>query len=407
MTRLVASPITPACETVVIVPVRDEASTLRSTLRALCNQRLLTGSPLAHDSYEVIVFLNNCRDSSIAVARQFHREHPEFALHLIERDLPQRLANVGTVRRLLMDEASLRLHRCGVILSTDGDTVVAGDWICRNLYEIRKGADAVGGAIHLNPNDPAKLSAQAGIRYREDLAYNHLVARLESLLDPLLHDPWPRHHQHFGASLACTAALYRRTGGLPAVDTLEDVAFFESISRFDARVRHSPLVKVFTSARSRGRVRVGLSSQLQQWQNAPKCPVVDSAEFLYRYFRYRKQLRRVWTQPHKHSKNAFQSLAAQIRLPVSEVTQMVERSSTFGLLTAAFDFRRRLWNLYPKGRRSAPVRQAVSDLRKLTGLLAAAAHRSDNALHECFGAIPIPVETERSYEPDPRSGDNP
>lgn len=30
-------------------------------------------------------------------------------------------------------------------------------------------------------------------------------------------DPWPRHHWHFGASLALTARAYRCVGGLPMV----------------------------------------------------------------------------------------------------------------------------------------------------------------------------------------------
>ena len=38
-----------------------------------------------------------------------------------------------------------------------------------------------------------------------------------ALLDSVFHDPWPRHYQHFGASLAVTADAYRRAGGLPPV----------------------------------------------------------------------------------------------------------------------------------------------------------------------------------------------
>ena len=83
---------------------------------------------------------------------------------------------------------------------------------------------------------------------------------------PIRADPWPRHHQHFGASLAITVAAYRHVGGMPAEPFLEDEALYRRLRQHDLNVRHSDRVSVVTSSRRRGRVAVGLSWQLREWQ---------------------------------------------------------------------------------------------------------------------------------------------
>lgn len=73
-----------------------------------------------------------------------------------------------------------------------------------------------------------------------DAAYRQLCVCLEDLLDPTPADPWPRHHQHFGASLALTTRACRRVGGLPEVRFLEDKALCQALRRHDLVLRHSP-----------------------------------------------------------------------------------------------------------------------------------------------------------------------
>ena len=51
----------------------------------------------------------------------------------------------------------------------------------------------------------------------------------------------------------------------PEVRCLEDVALVQECRRLDLRVRHCPQVRVWTSAREQGRVELGLSSQLREW----------------------------------------------------------------------------------------------------------------------------------------------
>ena len=251
----------------VVIPAKDEAENLPATLAALAGQVDLQGQPLPARSYEVIVLANNCHDATAQVARQLGQAYPQLVLHVVEWTLPPADAHVGKARRLLMDEAARYLRavgrRQGIIASTDADTRVAPTWLANIGVEIAAGADAVGGRIL---TDVECNTAYPVRRFHlRDAACGLLAVRLEHQLDPALADPWPWHHQHFGASLALTAAAYEQVGGLPAVPFLEDEALYQALCRHDLRVRHSPAVRVVTSHRRDGRVGVGLSWQLRQW----------------------------------------------------------------------------------------------------------------------------------------------
>lgn len=290
------------CRACVIVPARNEEAQLARTLDALRVQQDLRGTLLNADSYEVLLLLNNCTDGSERIAEAYAQHHPAFPLRIAARTLTPDQAHVGTARRLLMDAAYQRLHgqeapHCA-ILSTDADSVVAPEWIARNLLAIEQGAEAVGGAIHLLPAEYDALAATEPAVFRSyclDRSYQERVARLESLLDPASFDPWPRHLQHFGASLACTPAVYALAGGLPPVKPLEDVAFIDALRKVDARLRHCPETRIYTSARMDGRAEVGLSGQLRHWkldELLGRPQMVDSAAWLRHRFGVMELLRR-------------------------------------------------------------------------------------------------------------------
>ena len=230
----------PRCQVAVIIPARNEEHTLTRTLDALRLQVQLDGSPLDLESFEVLLLLNNCTDRSAAAAQVYAQLHPGFHLHIAARQLAPPNAHVGTARRLLMDAACTRLESLGpgsrAILSTDADTKVAPDWIARNRLHIETGgAEVVGGVINLLPGELDSLDGPTRAAYQNDRVYQQLVAHLESRLDPDPADPWPRHLEHFGASLGCTCEVYRRAGGMPAVTPLEDVAFVHALRKVDAR----------------------------------------------------------------------------------------------------------------------------------------------------------------------------
>jgi len=365
----IATPPRPALRATVIVPVKDEADNLPLTLAALAAQTDLAGRPLNPNSYEVIVLANNCRDQTAAVARRFAAAHPYLALHVGEIMLPPAEAHVGRARRLLMDEACRRLELVpnaeGLILSTDGDTRVAPTWLAANQAELlRHRADAVGGRI-LTPRTSAHPAERR--YYLRDMAYRLLRARLEQLLDPNSADPWPCHHQHFGASFAITARAYRRVGGLPVVAYLEDEALFQALCRHDLRVRHSPLVRVFTSDRHEGRVEVGLSWQLRQWaalQEQQQEPLVESAAQLMADWRARRQLRAIWRVAGLAEVPAsdVQQAAGNLGIAAQMLGLQLRQAATFGELWHWVQQEQsrsgglRLWTL-------VPLSQAVTELR--------------------------------------------
>lgn len=335
--RCQLSPVRTGLRVSVIVPAKDEAANLPATLAALAAQVTLAGQPLPAESYEVIVLANNCQDDTAAVVRQQAQQFPGLALHVAELYLPGAHAHVGRARRLLMDEACARLEQAGqpagIIASTDADTRVAPTWLAAIQAEIAAGADAVGGRILTEAAGPDYQSQPALQRLQShDAAYRLLCARLENLLDPAVADPWPRHHQHFGASLALTARAYRRVGGLPEVRFLEDEALCQQLRRHDLALRHSPAVQVLTSARHDGRVEVGLSWQLREWlhlSQQQREPQVDNPVQLARQWQLRRQLRTCWANAAGAEPDA---LLTRLGLPAAEVLARISQCGTFGEL---------------------------------------------------------------------------
>ena len=334
---LIAQPPLTSCEVCAIVPVRNEAESLKATLIALSEQVDLQGRPLAKDRYEIIVLANNCSDNSAEVARRFARSR-SIVLHVVEMTIDDDRAHIGWVRKLLMDEAYRRLksigRNLGIIASTDGDTRVASTWIAATLAEVENGADAVGGRIVTDSRERNKLDKNTRLYYLRYLRYGYLTARLESSLDPDC-EPLPRHHHHYGASLAVTAQMYAKVGGLPPLPSSEDVALYNALKRVDARFRHSPTVRVITSARVVGRAKAGLSerlSRLNMTATHHQPVLVESAELIKERFILRCRLRYVWLNMQQGLYPIKSDLARRLDLPVNLLEETILRSPTFGLL---------------------------------------------------------------------------
>ena len=359
-------------EASITVPVKDEENLLPAALSALANQRQGSGKAFDHSRYEVIVLVNNSSDNSFGVAREFKRKHPSFQLHLTECNFPEENSYVGYARRLLMDEACRRLEQSKspskVILTTDGDTQVSPNWLQQNLQEVEKGADAVGGRIVISRRELISLEPSALRLHKYDNLYNRLVCWLEHRYDPQTDDPWPRHHQHFGASLSVTVEAYKKVGGLPPAPVLEDVAFYQLLTANDMSFRHSMSVKVFTSARLSGKVKVGLSSQLREWSNDAKDEdslLVESKQFFDFFFRTRNQLRRLW-----HGQE-FSGAVDNDRLTLSgkalglgrsELINFLEHASTFGSLLINLKFDEKCRHTWPDHKRLVSLKWFVDNL---------------------------------------------
>lgn len=354
-------PPSPHLRASVVIPARDEECGITRALDALAHSCDGLGRRLDPRTWEVLLLCNNCRDDTARVARQWAARRPDVALHVVEAWFDKGEANIGTVRRALMDAACARLESLPdaasprFIASTDADTRAVRDWLWEQARAIEAGADAVGGRIFVEPNGNGPTRKA----YLFDTAYRLQAARLESALDPQPHDPWPRHFQFFGASLSLTPRAYRRVGGVPPVPCLEDMALERELVRADIRIRHSPRVRAVTSARHNGRVACGLSSQLRQWnelESEERLWLVPSGEEIAFKARARRQL--------------FLAFQDQTQTPVVadalgvcplELREQISDATHFGALWED------VWNAAPirANWRPVPVGVALEQLRAL------------------------------------------
>ena len=241
---------------VVAIPARNEADELGGCLRALADQR---GAGLD----AAVICLNNCTDDSARVVRDLAPDLP-FAVHALEAWLLPRRACAGAARRIAMDHAADLAGPDGVLLTTDADGRVPSDWVAANLAALADGAEAVAGRIEIEPEGAKRIPTHLHEADAAECAYAALLDEIDALLDPDPADPWPRHDEHAGASIAVTVPAYHRAGGMPPALFAEDRAFFAALRRVDARIRHAPDLRVVVSARTVGRAQGGMADTMRR-----------------------------------------------------------------------------------------------------------------------------------------------
>lgn len=294
----------------VVIPVQNEEKYILQCLIAFSRQVDVCGDKLDPKQFEILILANNCIDHSVDIIAQFELENPDLNLNFEVITLQPEQANIGYVRRTMMDSAFERLRKNGngIIMTTDGDTTVAPDWIAQTILEIDRGAEVVGGRIELYAEEFDRLDESARLLHLKDEKYHLLVAELEGKIMDEKHDPIPRHHQHFNGSFAITTDCYERSGGVPIVKHLEDCAFFDRLQNFDAKIRHSFDVLVSTSARCAGRAQIGLSQQLNEWKNYSKSIEeydVESCESIEKRLNLKRNMFYIWQLKDKINATEF------------------------------------------------------------------------------------------------------
>jgi glycosyltransferase involved in cell wall biosynthesis len=266
------SPPHPACRATVVIPARNEEHLIGRTLDALAQQRNPDGSRVDPASFDVLVYANNCSDATATVVRAAARRHPQCSIYVAEETLPPNVAHIGSARRAAMNAACARFATAGIgdalLAATDADSVPAPTWLAWTQREMEH-ADVVTGRIVVDPDDWRALPDATRDMLAQEDAYHMVVARLATLLDPKPHDPWPRHWQRSGPSLAVRLGSYVAAGGVPPVRTLEDIALYDALERSGARIRHSMRVRVRTSARTFSRARGGFGERIRAWNDPP------------------------------------------------------------------------------------------------------------------------------------------
>ncbi|KQT96126.1 glycosyl transferase [Methylobacterium sp. Leaf469] len=285
-------PVVPSAvpNTVIAIPVRNEAERIEACLRAIDAQ---TG--LAPGSLALVLFLNNCTDGTEAIVEALR---PSLSLPMRVSHVTYAQAHAGWARREAMNAAVdwIGAASGGAILSTDADSRVPPDWVLRNLAALRAGADAVAGRIELDADEAALLPPSLHERGRLEDAYSAVLTEIEARIDPDPHDPWPCHRTTIGATLAVTREAYVAVGGMPAIALGEDGAFVAALLRQGYHVRHAPEVVVTVSGRLVGRAPGGVADTIRARCEKPESLCDARLEAVPRaVFRYlcRRHLRRL------------------------------------------------------------------------------------------------------------------
>ncbi len=354
--------LAPACRLSVTVPAKNEAAYIEATLEALYLQVDDADGPLDPGCYEVILLANNCTDATAAVARAYARARPDFRLHVVERQLDPEIACVGTARRLMMEAAARRLPPAGILCTTDADTLVDKRWVHATLRAFDRGARAVGGRIIV------PRGARTGYRkiYLQDVTYRLLQSRLESIIDPSSEDPWPRHFQQYGPSMAVRVDAYHKCGGMPPLRAIEDVALGWALERIDIPFVHDPAVKVYTSDRCSDRIEgQAFSHALDEWTNMTedgRKPVVFGLQHCIQLFKWKVALRKAFLQQGIEDTPALFTLANFLQLSPKALEAKVTMAPTFGALYQ--EIRQLLEGTHAFS--DATFEQAIRDLRRFT-----------------------------------------
>lgn len=266
MDLLTKSDVMPELNPILAIPARNEEDRLPSLFASLAAQdwQRYHNRPLS-----VVMVLNNCTDGSRYAVKRAMEQYKTLAITLIEEHFEADKAHVGSARRLAMETAlaSVSDPALTAILTTDADSTPRGDWVSANVRHLSEGIDLVCGWVWLDKEEYEQLSRHFTSRTQSDQDYHQAVDRLASLLNPLPHDPWPRHSDRCGASLALKGNVYQAIGGLPALPCGEDYALVDRVRDAGYLIRHPMDVVVETSARLVGRAPGGMAESLRDCLN--------------------------------------------------------------------------------------------------------------------------------------------
>jgi GT2 family glycosyltransferase len=343
---------------VVAIPVHNEAEYIESCLNALARQ-------VPSCDFDVVALLNNCTDETSAIVSAAASRMP-FRLHTFQYWLNPMASNAGAARRLAVRHAAKLAGEGGIIFTTDADGRVATNWIAVNLAAIEAGADAVAGMAELDAEDAATIPIQLHLDEEKSETFGDLLDEIDWLLDPDPSDPWPRHTQHSGASIAVRANWLVRAGGIPAVPIGEDRRLFTALRELDARIRHARDAIVTVSGRTTGRAKGGMADTIarrmkepDQWLDDCLEPAADHA----RRATLRARAREIWAE-----KIPAIGMAEALRLPLA-TTQSALRKASFGRAWSCLErsspvLRRRMVPIGHLERETSAARAIVEDIRR-------------------------------------------
>jgi hypothetical protein len=312
----------------------------------------------------IVLFANNCTDRTAAVAKGVKLRSGTM-LHVVEETLIPPHANAGFARRRAMDIAEKLAGDRGILFATDADGRVDSDWVAATLDVMNGGAEVVAGWVELDPVDWGRIPLSLHEDDAREMEYDSLCDEVHARLDPDPFDPWPRHTQHPGASIAVTAQAYVQCGRIPPVASGEDRALIEALRRVDARIRHAPEVRVVVSGRTAGRAAGGMADTILRRLTQPDLLLDDRLEpaaACARRALCRGQLRRAFLG----ETSLVGPVTQRLGLPIRQVTEALD-ARFFGeawanLEEAAPNLRRRRVPTADLARQVARIKAILSHL---------------------------------------------
>lgn len=306
---------------VVAIPACDEEGRIRRCLEAICAQE---GMGYLHVA--ILVLVNGSQDRTFEEAMSFS-EGVSVPIAIIDADLPDARRDAGTARRVAVELASRIGTRDGLLFVTDADSVVPTGWLERYLRMFAHyRCDAIAGLSDLFQDDLGQLPQSLMDRGDWESRYESCLDALESWIDPLAHDPWPRHYQASGANLVLKMGLVGATNGWVWPACGEDKALVEFLEERDYRVRHDTSVRVLTSGRLFGRAKGGMAETMRHRIVEPESPCDIRLERLDRaYFRARS--RRMFRDLYARNDDRIEQVA-RFAVRTQLATEAVEEALT-------------------------------------------------------------------------------
>lgn len=242
-----------SCPVIGAIPVRNEEAQIGACLQSLCNQ--------TRKFDRLVLLLNNCTDATADICNRFRSRVHGIEIH--EVTLQGSLASAGEARRRALELAGDN-GREAIILTTDADAILPPSWVDQNVREIAAGADAVCGMAEIHSQDAAMNPRALREDDRRETFLLSILDEMMSILAPDAFDPWPRHQQQSGASIAVRSSALDCAGGPPRVAAGEDRALIEQLRLIDARIRHAPDILVHVSGRLEGRAVGGMAETIKR-----------------------------------------------------------------------------------------------------------------------------------------------